>query len=186
MVIWALAAKEYIDIVDARVDDLFTYIEKLKEAGVKVKNMWNDTLRVYKAEKLKAVNIQTNIFPAFPTDLQSPFSILLTQSKWESKIHEVLFEWRLSFLIELEKMWTKYSLLNPHEAIIHWPNKLKWWVTVTSWDLRAWAAVVIAWIIAKWITKITNVEYIYRGYEDFVNKLQNLWVDIEEHDLKID
>ena len=186
MVIWALAAKEYIDIVDARIDDLFTYIEKLKEAGVKVKNMWNDTLRVYKAEKLKAVNIQTNIFPAFPTDLQSPFSILLTQSKWESKIHEVLFEWRLSFLIELEKMWTKYSLLNPHEAIIHWPNKLKWWVTVTSWDLRAWAAVVIAWIIAKWITKITNVEYIYRGYEDFVNKLQNLWVDIEEHDLKID
>jgi len=186
MVIWALAAKEYIDIIDARIDNLFTYIEKLKEAWVKVKDMWNDTLRVYRANELKAVNIQTNIFPAFPTDLQSPFAILLTQATWESKIHEVLFEWRLSFLIELEKMWTKYTVLNPHEAIIHWPNKLKWWATVTSWDLRAWAAVVIAWIIAKWTTKITNVEYIYRGYEDFVNKLQNLGVDIEEHDLKID
>ncbi len=186
MVIWALAAKEYIDIIDARIDDLFTYIEKLKEAWVKVKDMWNDTLRVYRANELKAVNIQTNIFPAFPTDLQSPFAILLTQATWESKIHEVLFEWRLSFLIELEKMWTKYTVLNPHEAIIHWPNNLKWWATVTSWDLRAWAAVVIAWIIAKWTTKITNVEYIYRGYEDFVNKLQNLGVDIEEHDLKID
>lgn len=180
MVIWALAAKEYIDIVDARIDDLYTYIDKLKEAWVKVQDMWNDVLRVFRANEIKSVNIQTNIFPAFPTDLQSPFSILLTQAKWESKIHEVLFEWRLSFLIELEKMWTKYTILNPHEAIIYWPNKLKWWATVTSWDLRAWAAVVIAWLIAKWTTKITNIEYIYRWYEDFVNKLQSLGADIVE------
>ena len=180
MVIWALASKEYIDIIDARIDDLYTYIEKLKEAGVKVKNMWDDTLRVYRAKKLKAVNIQTNVFPAFPTDLQSPFSILLTQAEWESKIHEVLFEWRLSFLIELDKMGTKYTVLNPHEAIIHWPNKLRWWATVTSWDLRAWAAVVIAGLIASGETKITNIEYIYRGYEDFVNKLQGLGADIED------
>jgi UDP-N-acetylglucosamine 1-carboxyvinyltransferase len=186
MVIWALAAKEYIDIIDARIDDLYTYIEKLKEAWVKVQDMWNDTLRVYRAKKIKAVNIQTNIFPGFPTDLQSPFAILLTQAEWESKIHEVLFEGRLSFLIELEKMWTKYTVLNPHEAIIHWPNKLLGWATVTSWDLRAWAAVVIAWLIAKGETKITNVEYIYRGYENFVHKLQKLWADIEEHELKVD
>ena len=186
MVIWALASKEYIDIEDARIDDLYTYIEKLKEAWVEVKNMWNDTLRVYRAKELKAVNIQTNIFPWFPTDLQSPFAILLTQAKWESKIHEVLFEGRLSFLIELEKMGTKYTVLNPHEAIIHWPNKLQWWATVTSWDLRAWAAVVIAWLIAKWETKITNVEYIYRGYENFVDKLQALWADIEEYNMKVD
>ena len=180
MVIWALAAKEYIDIIDARIYDLFTFIEKLKEAWVKVEDMWNDTLRVYKVDKIKAVNIQTNIFPAFPTDLQSPFAVLLTQAEGESKIHEVLFEWRLSFLIELEKMWTKYTILNPHEAIIHWPNNLKWWATVTSWDLRAWAAVVIAWLIAKWETKITNIEYIYRWYEDFVSKLKWLWANIED------
>jgi UDP-N-acetylglucosamine 1-carboxyvinyltransferase len=126
MVIWALASKEYIDIVDARIGDLYTYIEKLKEAWVKVKDLWNDVLRVYKADKLKAVKIQTNIFPGFPTDLQSPFSILLTQAEWESKIHEVLFEWRLNFLVELEKMWANYTVLNPHEAIIYWPSKLRW------------------------------------------------------------
>lgn len=180
MVIWALASKEYIDIIDARIEDLYTYIEKLKEAWVKVKDLWNDVLRVYKAEKLKAVKIQTNIFPGFPTDLQSPFSVLLTQAKWESKIHEVLFEWRLNFLVELEKMWAKYMVLNPHEAIIYWPSKLLWWATVTSWDLRAWAAVVIAGLIADWETQITNIEYIYRWYENFVEKLQKLWADIEE------
>lgn len=180
MIIWALASKEYIDIIDARIDDLYVYIEKLKEAWVKVKDLWNDTLRVYRAKKLKWVQIQTNIFPWFPTDLQSPFAVLQTQAEWISKIHEVLFEWRLNVLIELEKMRANVAVMNPHEALIFWPNNLKWWVSVTSWDLRAWAAMVIAWLIATWETKITNVEYIYRGYEDFLIKLKNLWADIEE------
>lgn len=180
MVMWALASKDYIDILDARIEDLYTFIEKLKEAWVKVEDLWNDVLRVYKAENIKPVNIQTNIFPGFPTDLQSPFAVLMTQAKWESKIHEVLFEWRLSFLVELEKMWATYTILNPHEAIIKWLSNLKWWETVTSWDLRAWAAVVIAWLIANWETKITKIEYIYRGYENFVSKLQKLWADIRE------
>jgi len=180
MIIWALASKEYLDIVDARIDDLYVFIEKLKEAWVRVEDLWNDTLRVYRAEKLKAIQVQTNLFPGFPTDLQSPFAILQSQAEWVSKIHEVLFEWRLNFLVELEKMRANVAVMNPHEALIFWPNKLKWGVTVTSWDLRAWAAMVIAWLIAEWETKITNVEYIYRWYEDFVNKLKDIWADLEE------
>lgn len=186
MIIWALASKEYIDIVDARIDDLYTFIEKLKEAGVKVEDLGNDTLRVFRAEKLKSISIQTNIFPAFPTDLQSPFAILMTQAEWISKIHEVLFEWRLNYLVELEKMKCNVAIMNPHEALIFGPNNLRWWSTVTSWDLRAWAAMVIAWLIATWETKITNVEYIYRWYEKFVEKLQWLWADIREAEMKID
>lgn len=185
MVIWALASKEYIDIVDARIDDLYTFIEKLKEAWVKLEDLWNDTLRVYRAKQLKAISVQTNIFPAFPTDLQSPFAILMTQAEWMSKIHEVLFEWRLNFLVELEKMKCNVAIMNPHEALIFGPNNLRWWATVTSWDLRAWAAMVIAWLIASWETSITNVEYIYRGYENFVDKLQWLWADIKEVEIKI-
>ena len=83
-------------------------------------------------------------------------------------------------MVELEKMRANVAVMNPHEALIFGPNKLKGWVTVTSWDLRAWAAMVIAWLIAEWETKVTNVEYIYRGYEDFINKLKNLWADLEE------
>lgn len=179
MIIWALASKEYIDIENARIEDLYFFIEKLKEAWVKVKDMWNDVLRVYKAKKLKWIQVQTNIYPWFPTDLQSPFAILQSQAKWISKIHEVLFEWRLNFLVELEKMWASVAIMNPHEALIFWPNQLKWWATVTSWDLRAWAAMVIAWLITEWETRITNVKYIYRGYEDFVKKLKALGADIE-------
>ncbi|MDD2871727.1 MAG: UDP-N-acetylglucosamine 1-carboxyvinyltransferase [Candidatus Gracilibacteria bacterium] len=185
MVIGALASKEYIDIVDARIDDLYTFIEKLKEAGVKLEDLGNDTLRVYRAKQLKAISVQTNIFPAFPTDLQSPFAILMTQAEGMSKIHEVLFEGRLNFLVELEKMKCNVAIMNPHEALIFGPNNLRGGATVTSWDLRAGAAMVIAGLIASGETSITNVEYIYRGYENFVDKLQGLGADIKEVEIKI-
>ena len=181
MVIAALVSEKYLDIKDARIEDLYTFIEKLKDAWVVVEDLWDDTLRVYRAENLKPVSFQTNIFPGFPTDLQSPFAILQSQAFWTSRIHEVLFEWRLNFLVELEKMTAKIAILNPHEAIIFWPNKLKW-TTVTSWDLRAGMAMIIAGLIAEWETKVTNVEYIYRGYENFVEKLKNLWADITEEE----
>ena len=181
MVIAALVSEKYLDIKDARIEDLYTFIEKLKDAWVVVEDLWDDTLRVYKAENLKPVSFQTNIFPGFPTDLQSPFAILQSQAFWTSRIHEVLFEWRLNFLVELEKMTARIAILNPHEAIIFWPNKLKW-TTVTSWDLRAGMAMIIAGLIAEGETKVTNVEYIYRGYENFVEKLKNLWADITEEE----
>jgi len=180
MIIWALASEKFIDIKNARIGDLYSFIEKLEEAGVKVEDLWWDTLRVYKYENLKKVDIQTNIFPAFPTDLQSPFAVLQTQAKWTSKIHEVLFEWRLNWLVELETMGAQISILNPHQAIINWktifkPNKL-----VTSWDLRAWASMVIAGLITDWTTNVEKMEYIFRWYENFVWKLQKLGADIKE------
>ena len=179
MIIWALASEEYLDIKDARIEDLYSFIDKLKQSGVKVKDLWNDTLRVYKTENIKATDIQTNIFPAFPTDLQSPFAVLQTQAKGNSRIHEVLFEGRLSWLVELESMWADISILNPHQAQIVWPTIFKEWKIVTSWDLRAWASMVIAWLITEWITKIDKVEYIFRGYEGFVDKLQKIGADIK-------
>lgn len=180
IVIWALASEKFIDIENARIDDLYSFIEKLKEAWVKVEDLWNDALRVYKCENINAIELQTNIFPGFPTDLQSPFAILLSQAEWISKIHEILFEWRLNFLVELDKLWGHTAILNPHQALIFGKTELKAKnTTVTSWDLRAWAAMIIAWLIANWNTFITNVEYIERGYENFVPKLKNLGADIE-------
>jgi UDP-N-acetylglucosamine 1-carboxyvinyltransferase len=106
-------------------------------------------LRVYKAEKLQAVKIQTNIFPGFPTDIQAPFGVLMTQAEGTNKIHEVLFENRLNFLYELEKMGANVAILNPHEALVFGKKQLKGNVSLTSWDLRAGAAVVIAALIAQ-------------------------------------
>lgn len=178
MVLGALAAKEYIDIKNARIDDLYSFITKLQEAWVQLENLWNDTLRVYRCNNLSAVSIQTNIFPWFPTDIGSPFAVLMTQAEGVSKMHEILFEGRLNFLVELDKMRWNTAILNPHEALIFWKKNLKA-ATVTSWDLRAWAAMVIAGLIAQWETYVTNIEYIERGYENFVQKLQKIWANIE-------
>jgi len=179
MILWALASNNHITIENARVNDLFSFMEKLRESWVKIEEIWWDCVRVYRCNKLKATNIQTNIFPGFPTDLQSPFTVLQTQANWTSKVHEVLFEWRLNFLVELETLWAKINIVNSHEAIIIWKTPLIWW-NVTSWDLRAWAAMVIAGIISSKETRITKVEYIYRWYENFVQKLQSLGADIKE------
>ena len=103
----------------------------------------------------------------------------MTQAEGNSRIHEVLFEGRLGWLVELEKMWCKVDIINHHEALISWKTSLEW-ASVTSWDLRAWAAMVIAWLIASKETKITNVEYIHRGYDNLVVNLKSLWASIEE------
>ena len=180
-IIAALASKEYIDIHRARIADLAAFLYKLHEAWVKTEDLWNDTLRVFRASKLKAVNIQTNIFPGFPTDLMVLFTVLMTQCEWTSRVHEILYEGRLNSLVEYEKLWAETRIINLHEAKITWPCKLVW-SRVDSWDLRFWAAMVIAGLIAEWTTNVENIYWIKRGYDNLLGKLQWLWAKIQELD----
>jgi UDP-N-acetylglucosamine 1-carboxyvinyltransferase len=151
----------------------------LHQTWVTTKDMWGDTLRVYRATSLKAVNIQTNIFPGFPTDLLPLFNVLLTQCEGTSRIHEILYEGRLNSLVEYERIGGKTRIINLHEAKIIWPTPLVW-STVNSWDLRFWAAMVIAGLIATWETKVENIYWIKRWYDNMLWKLQGLWADIQE------
>lgn len=178
-IIWALCAENYIDIKRARIEDLTAFLYKLHEAGVKTEDLWNDTLRVYRAEKLKAVNIQTNIFPGFPTDLMPLFTVLMTQCEWTSRVHEILYEWRLNWLVEYERLGNSPRIINLHEAKITGPSRLTG-TRVDSWDLRSWAAMVIAGLIAEGTTQVDNIYWISRGYDNFLGKLQSLGAKIEE------
>ncbi|MCK9271987.1 UDP-N-acetylglucosamine 1-carboxyvinyltransferase [Candidatus Gracilibacteria bacterium] len=175
----ALCSDKFIDIVNPRVEDLSSFLLKAKEVGVKFEDLGNNKLRVYNScSSLKAIKVQTNIFPGFPTDLQSPFSILLTQAEGISKIQEIMYEGRLNYLVEIEKMKGHPAILNPHEALIFGKTPLRA-TTVSSWDLRAGVAMIIAGLIATGDTYITNVEYIDRGYEDIIGKIQKLGAIIE-------
>ena len=78
-------------------------------------------------------------------------------------------------------MGAQIEILNAHQARITGAKKLKG-AEVTSWDLRAGAAMVLAGLIAEGTTKVTNIEYIDRGYEDFVENLQKLGGDIKRVD----
>lgn len=137
------------------------------------------TVNSFNKKNYKSVNIQTMIFPWFPTDLQSIFGTLLTQVNGISRIHEVLFEGRFGYFTELENMWANIEILNPHEVLIIWWNKFTW-TYVNTKDLRAGAWLILAGAVAEWTTHISNEQIIKRWYENIVPKLQKIWVQIEE------
>ena len=185
--VWTFAVAAAITWWNLRIKwanewDLDSFWLKMKEAWVKFKHYKNE-VEIFKnnVKEFKLTKIQTWIFPSFPTDLQAPFVILQTLANWESQVFETLFEKRLNFLFELEKMWCDIKIENPHQAIINWWKQLMW-TEVTSCDLRAWAAVVLAWLIAKWETIVTNIKYIDRWYENFEKKLKNVWANIKRID----
>lgn len=160
-------------------EELFSFYGLLKRIGVSFE-MEENCLHIHSSgTKLEAIpKVQTAIFPGFSTDLQSPMGVLLTQCEGETMIFETLFENRLTYLSELEKMGAQIEMLNAHQAKIKGPVKLKG-AEVQSWDLRAGAAMVLAGLVAEGETKVTNIAYIDRGYEDFVENLQDLGADIQ-------
>lgn len=182
VVLAALAAKDFVDVKNARVADLHAFLSKCKEAGVRYEQLPNDTLRVHRSiENLKPLRVQTNVFPGFPTDLQSPFVILMTQAEGVSRIEEIVYESRLNWLVEIEKMKGHPAILNPNTALIFGKTHLRG-ATVSSWDLRAGVAMILAGLVATGETRITNVEYIERGYEDIIGKIRSLGAVIEKID----
>jgi len=113
--------------------------------------------------------------------LQAPFGALLTLGNGVSRVFETLFEGRLSYLFELEKMGAHIELLNPHQALIIGPTKLRG-KPVASCDIRAGATMVLAALAAKGETVISDIKYIDRGYERLDEKLRQIGAEIQKVD----
>lgn len=177
LVIAAILTRGNVLIKNIVPKDLDALWNLLHEMGIKFE-LGKDTVKITPTGKWRACKrLQTNIFPGFPTDLQPPFVILLTQAHGEAKIHEALFEGRFKYMPELKTMGAKIEILNEHEAKVLGPSKLHGG-TVKSWDLRAGAAMILAALSAKGKTIITDISYIDRGYEKFDEKLRALGADI--------
>jgi len=151
-------------------------ISKLEEAGVDMQ-IGIDNIVINKPLKLKSVNIKTQVYPGFPTDLQQPFATFLTQCNGKSIINETIWENRFLNLKELNKMGATTDLLTNQKAVIIGPTSLTG-KTVNATDLRAGASLVIAGLIAEGKTTINNADYILRGYEGIVEKLKGVGADI--------
>ena len=178
--IWAGADDSEITIKWCDVDDLSAIYNVAEKIGIDFKILDKYTIRVSSKNKenYQAVKFETRIYPWFPTDLQSIFWTLLTQANWVSKIFETLYEWRFNYLTELENLWAKIEILNPHQAIVIWPTKLRGGYVSTT-DLRCGGAMVLAGIMANGTTNIMNEDIIARGYDDIVAKLQSIWAKIK-------
>jgi UDP-N-acetylglucosamine 1-carboxyvinyltransferase len=117
-------------------------------------------------------------WPGFPPDLLSIITVCATQMKGSILIHEKMFESRMFFVDWLIRMGADIILCDPHRSVVQGPSKLHGSV-VTSPDVRAGMALVIAGACAEGITRIENIYQIERGYEDLCGKLQGLGLDIE-------
>lgn len=148
---------------------------KLLEMGVKVSEE-EDAIRVKTLGGHRAVNIKTQVYPGFPTDLQQPMSALLTTAKGTSMITETIFESRFKHLDELRRMGAHVRVVD-RVAMIEGVTQL-YSAPVTATDLRAGAALVIAGLMARGTTEIYDPEYIDRGYEHIEDKLRALGADI--------
>ncbi len=149
---------------------------KLLEMGVHVSSE-DDIIHVRSNRNYRAVNIKTQGYPGFPTDLQQPLSALLTVANGTSIVTETIFESRFRFLDELRKMGANSRVIDT-TAIITGVDRLVG-ARVNATDLRAGASLVIAALMAEGVTEISGVEYIMRGYEHFDEKLRSLGALIE-------
>lgn len=171
-----------VDKLDPEALDMFFNRLEFVNANFKV---YKDKVEVLKPKKkYKALDrLESRIFPGFPTDLQAPFSVLLTQCEGVSKIFETMFENRLGHLFELEKMGAKVEMLNPHQAIVIGKTKLRG-MPVSSLDIRAGTAMVLAGLVAEGDTEISNIHYIDRGYFQLEEKLKKLGANIKRISIK--
>ena len=154
---------------------------KLLEMGVSVSDM-DDAIRVRTVRGHRAVNIKTQEYPGFPTDLQQPMSAMLTKASGDSVVIETIFESRFKHLMEMRRMGAQVQILD-QTAIIQGVPEL-YGAPVTATDLRAGAALVIAGLMANGVTEIYEPGYIERGYEHIEEKLRALGADIHREPLE--
>lgn len=159
--------------IPKHVDSLLT---KLKEMGADMEV--GDDYAIISASPLKATDIKTLGYPGFPTDLQQPFTVLLTQSEGKSTIEETIYENRFQNVAYLQKMGANIKVLHNRKIEIYGKTDLSG-ACVKATDLRAGACMVLAALQAEGKTYIQDVEHVLRGYENIVQKLTNIGAKIE-------
>jgi len=185
-------------VKDAHKAAIEPFLEKFKQtgAGYEVKD---DGIRFFASENLQAVDVTTGIHPGFLTDWQAPWAVLMTHAHGTAIIHETVFENKLGYIADLKKMGAKTTLFNPdvkdkertynfnladdkpeyfHAVSIKGPTKLHDAV-MTTLDIRAGAAVVLAALAATGISTIFGIEKLDRGYEAFEKRLESLGAEIQ-------
>ena len=148
---------------------------KLLEMGVKVTD-YDDAIRVHVVGPRRAINVKTQVYPGFPTDLQQPMSALLTTAKGTSLVTETIFEQRFRHLDEIRRMGAHVRVMD-RTAIIEGVPEL-YSAPMTASDLRAGAALIIASLMARGTSEIYEPGYIDRGYEHIEDKLRSLGAEI--------
>ncbi len=161
----------------ARADLLQSALDTLREAGVTIEERNNGINVSRNGAALKPVDIETEPFPGFPTDLQAQFMALMVKADGVSEVQETIFENRFMHVQELARLGADISL-NGDKATIRGVEKLRG-AQVMATDLRASVSLVIAGLVAEGETIINRVYHLDRGFERIEEKLGGCGAKIE-------
>ena len=150
---------------------------KLKEAGVNLV-INDDNIVVSSSDKLNAVDVETLVYPGFPTDLQQPFVPFLTQCEGISRLKETIYENRFQNIPDTVRMGADISVRDNEVAIIKGKTDLCG-CDVVATDLRGGASMLICGLIASGVTTVDNIGHILRGYDNIDFKLKSVGAKIE-------
>lgn len=181
LILGALCAAD-LKICNCQPEHVEVVIEFLKNSGVEIE-VGKDYLRIVnngnkQNNNFKAFNFKTHEYPGFPTDLQAPMVVYLTQVTGESFVFETIFEGRLNYTDDLKMMGADIKMWDSHRATIAGSVILKG-KELDGPDIRTGFAFVIAGLVAKGESIINNVYYIDRGYEKVEERLQAIGAKIE-------
>lgn len=181
LILGALSAKK-LKVTKCNPDHITALIDALASAGVPLK-IGKDSVTVSSPNtrggaSFNIINIKTHEYPGFPTDLQAPMVVFLTQARGEAMVFETIFEGRLNYAESLSEMGADITPMDPHRVLVKGPTQLRG-RKLESPDLRAGLAFIIAAIVARGNSTIHNVYNIDRGYEHIEGRLRQIGVDIE-------
>lgn len=174
--IMAAATRSEIRITRCDPDHIQSLLAIFSKQGIRYEK-GKDWLVIKPAKTIKAYNIKTHEYPGFPTDLQSPYTVLMTQAQGASLIHETIYDRRLLFADMLMQMGADIIMCDPHRIVVNGPTPL-YGRRLTSPDLRAGIAMIIAALVAQGQTEVDNIYQIDRGYENIDGRLRALGADI--------
>ncbi len=169
-----------LEVCGIRPDHLTSFFDKLKEMGASFE-IRKDSVITNKVEHLKPVNIETAVYPGFPTDLQQPITTLLLMADGVSTLRETIYENRFQNTKYLNEMGANITI-DGDTITVYGPTELSGKLVKTS-DLRAGAALILAALSAHGETTITDIKHLLRGYSDLISKLTNvgakIWLESE-------
>ena len=168
-IIAALITKGNLIIENIITKHLDTPLRILKKMGANIKTNKNSIIVKGEKTKLKSINIKTNPYPSFPTDLQAQFMSLFTTIKGTSTIQENIFENRFMHVSELNRLGAKISVKKDKATIIGVKKLVG--ASVMASDLRASVSLILAGLVAEGETRVNRIYHLDRGYEKIENKL---------------
>jgi len=177
LIILGVATNSNIKVKNCETEHLDVLLTMLQKAGANLEIGKNYVI-VKPTKKLKSVDIITREYPGFATDLQAPFTVLMTQADGISLIHETIYDGRLFYTDVLNQMGADIIMADPHRVIVRGPRHLHS-KKIYSPDIRAGMALLIATLLAKGQSTIDNIYQIDRGYDKIDERLRALGADIK-------